>query len=112
MGKSLRVLILHDAENDVGLIVRRLESGGDAVTFKQVQSVESMKTALDQDGWDLIVSDVTMLRFSGFAALALLQEKEIDLPFIIVSGRTGEETAVDLLKAGADDYIPKDNLTR
>lgn len=112
MGKSLRVLILHDAGNDVELIVRTLESGGNAVTFKQIETPESMRAALDRDGWDLIVSDVMMLRFSGFAALALIQEKEIDLPLIIVSGRTGEETAVDLLKAGADDYIPKDNLTR
>jgi PAS domain S-box-containing protein len=62
--------------------------------------------------WDIVLSDFTMPKFSGLAALVMLQESYIDLPFIIVSGKIGEETAAQLMKAGAHDYILKGNLVR
>jgi PAS domain S-box-containing protein len=71
-----------------------------------------MATALDRKGWDIVISDYNMPHFSGIAALALLQNNDLDLPFIIVSGVIGEDTAVATMKAGAHDYIMKGNLRR
>src|ERR1019366_3105428 len=62
--------------------------------------------------WDLIISDYRLPRFDGLAALAVVKEKGLDLPFIIVSGFITEETAVAAMKAGAHDYVMKDNLAR
>jgi PAS domain S-box-containing protein len=71
-----------------------------------------MDAALARGSWDLVISDYAMPRFSGLAALKLLQDKELDLPFIMVSGSAGENVAVDAMKAGAHHYILKDNLAR
>ena len=71
-----------------------------------------MITALKTGEWDIVISDFRMPNFSGPQALALLKKLELDLPFIIVSGTVGELTAVESMKAGAHDYIMKDNLTR
>ena len=71
-----------------------------------------MADALDAGGWDIIISDYLMPRFNALEALRLMQDKGIDLPFIIVSGSIGEETAVEAMQAGARDYLMKGNLTR
>lgn len=71
-----------------------------------------MKAAFIEQMWDIIISDYSMPHFSGLAALAILKETEIDLPFIILSGAIGEETTVEAMKAGAHDYVMKGNLTR
>jgi PAS domain S-box-containing protein len=71
-----------------------------------------MRAALEEQTWDLVISDFSMPEFSGPAALAVCQEKGMDIPFIVVSGRIGEEIAVEMMKAGADDYVSKDNLGR
>ncbi len=73
---------------------------------------EAMLTALEQEKWDLVISDYAMPHFNGIAALKLLQTQELDLPFILVSGAVGEEVAVQAMKAGAQDYILKHNLAR
>ncbi len=73
---------------------------------------EAMREALAMREWDIILSDFAMPKFSGLAALVMLKESNLDLPFIIVSGKIGEETAVQLMKAGAHDYILKGNLAR
>ncbi|MDC4206609.1 MAG: EAL domain-containing protein [Candidatus Manganitrophus sp.] len=112
MGRPLRVLMVEDSENDVRVIVRRLQLGGFLPVFKQVCTAEEMRSALDRESWDLVLSGFLMSNFSGFSALALLQEKKIDIPFIVVSGRIGEEAAVEISKAGAHDYVKKDRLAR
>lgn len=112
MGRPLRVLMIEDSENDVSVIVRRLQLGGFLPVFKQVCTAEEMRSALDREPWDLVLSGFLMSNFSGFSALALLQEKKIDIPFIVVSGRIGEEAAVEISKAGAHDYVKKDRLAR
>ena len=112
MSNSIRVLIVEDLINDAELIVRRLQLGGYMPVFKRVDTPEAMNAALAEDTWDIVISDFMMPKFSGFAALELLQEKRLDLPFIIVSGKTGEETAVEAMKAGAHDFITKGNLAR
>src|SRR4051812_4132665 len=71
-----------------------------------------MRAALKREPWEIVISDYVMPQFSGLEALAALREKEIDIPFIIVSGHIGEDTAVAAMKAGAHDYLMKDNLAR
>jgi len=112
MSKPLRVLIVEDSEDDTLLLVNELERGGYDTTFERVETAEAMTAALEKQEWDIIISDYRMPRFSGPAALALFKETGLDLPFIVVSGTVGEETAVATMKAGAHDYLMKDRLTR
>jgi PAS domain S-box-containing protein len=71
-----------------------------------------MNKALKKQDWDVVIADYVLPRFSGLAAISVLKKSEKDLPFIIVSGKIGEETAVEAMRAGAHDYIMKGNLTR
>ena len=112
MGTPLRVLIIEDSEDDAAMLIRELRSGGYDPTFKRVETDQAMTASLDQQGWDVIIADYTMPEFSGQAALALVRKKGLDLPFIMVSGTVGEEVAVDMMRAGAHDYVMKRNLAR
>jgi signal transduction histidine kinase/DNA-binding response OmpR family regulator len=112
MSTSLRVLIVEDSEDDALLLVRALRRGGYDPTFERVETAAAMKAALDQQTWDVVISDYAMPHFSALAALTLLKESGLDLPFIIVSGAIGEETAVAAMRAGAHDYVMKDDLAR
>lgn len=110
--EALRVLLIEDSEDDAALTLRQLKKGGYEPSFKRVDTPEDMRAALEVREWDIILSDYNMPEFSGPAALALLRSTGIDLPFITISGAMGEESAVALMKAGAHDYIMKDNLAR
>lgn len=112
MGTPLRVLIVEDSEDDTMLLVRELQRGGYDPVFERVDTPKGMNAALDKEAWEIVIADYVMPHFSGLAALTLLKERGLDLPFIIVSGKIGEEVAVEALKAGAHDYIMKNNLTR
>src|SRR5919112_5221307 len=113
MDVPLRVLLVEDSENDALLLVRGLRRGGYDPTWERVDTPAAMEAALDGRGWDLVISDHSMPNFSSSAALRLLRGKGfVDLPFIIVSGQIGEDAAVSAMKAGAHDYIMKDNLAR
>ncbi len=112
MGTPLRVLFVEDSEDDVALVVRELERGGYDPVVERVETREAMGAALDRGRWDVVIADFYLPRFTGPAALALLQERGLDLPFIIVSGSVGEDTAVAAMKAGAHDYLMKGSLTR
>jgi PAS domain S-box-containing protein len=112
MPDPLRVLIVEDSVEDTFLIVRELQRGGFNVTFERVETASTMRAATDAQSWDLVISDYSMPSFSGTAALALYQQSRLDAPFIVVSGFIGEELAVEMLKAGAHDYVMKDNLAR
>jgi PAS domain S-box-containing protein len=111
MGKPLRVLIVEDSEDHTLLLRHELQRGGYELACERVDTLAAMKTALKQS-WDLILSDYNMPGFSGLDALKLAQKKIPDVPFILVSGQIGEDKAVDAMKAGADDYVLKDNLKR
>jgi two-component system, cell cycle sensor histidine kinase and response regulator CckA len=111
-GRPLSVLIVEDSETDAALIARELRKGGFDPVSERVETAEAMTSALDGGTWDVIVSDYTMPRFSAPAAYLLLKEKGIDLPFIIVSGTVGEETAVAAMRLGVQDYLVKGNLAR
>jgi PleD family two-component response regulator len=112
MATPLRVLTVDDSPDDVLFIIRELRRGGYAPVFERVQTSEAMKAALEGGKWDVIISDYVMPQFGGLEALRVLKESGRDLPFIIVSGKIGEDIAVGAMKAGAHDYILKDNLAR
>lgn len=112
MSNSLRLLMVEDSEADTWLIVRELQRAGFRLEFERVETAGAMREALAAHPWDLIISDYTMPLFGGPAALALYHEKGLDIPFISVSGVMGEETAVEMMKAGAHDYVMKDRLAR
>jgi PAS domain S-box-containing protein len=112
MNTPLRVLIVEDLEDDALLMVRELKNGGYDPVFERVDTATAMKEALDKHSWDAILADYSMPHFSTLGALTVMKETGLDLPFIIVSGSIGEETAVTAMRAGAHDYIFKDNLKR
>ncbi|CAN2050403.1 hypothetical protein GMMP1_930014 [Candidatus Magnetomoraceae bacterium gMMP-1] len=112
MKKYLRVLIVEDSEDDALLLVRQLKHTGYELDFQRVEMPEEMEEALDKKEWDIVIADYSMPYFSAPGALELLKKKKLDMPFIIVSGTIGEETAVTAMKSGAHDYIMKGNMAR
>lgn len=112
MGTPIRVLFVEDSEDDALLLISELREAGYDPAFERVDSAEAMKAALATQPWDLVISDYSMRRFSASAALTLLQESGLDLPFIIVSGAIGEDAAVSAMKAGAHDWVMKSNPAR
>ncbi len=112
MQMPLRVLIIEDSEDDTILLVQALRRGGYVPVFEQVDTPAAMTAALNGQPWDIVISDYSMPNFSGLAALQLLKESGLDIPFIILSGAIGEETAVEVMRAGAHDCIMKNNRAR
>jgi signal transduction histidine kinase len=112
VSKQLSALIVEDSEQDAALLVRELRRGGYDLNFDRVETPDAMSTALDKRPWDIVLSDYSMPRFSAPAALALVRERNLDLPFIIISGTVGEEIAVASLRAGAHDFMIKGSLAR
>ena len=112
MNPHLSVLVVEDSEDDMLLILRELRRGGYTLDYERVETAAQMQAALDRQSWDIVIADYTLPAFSAPDALKLLQSQQRDLPFIIVSGTIGEETAVAAMKAGAHDYITKGNLAR
>src|SRR5918997_3911574 len=109
----LRVLLVEDSADDALLLLRELKRGGYEILHERVDTAESMRAALEKQGWDIVISDHAMPTFSAPAALELLRENGWrDLPFIIVSGHIGEDAAVKAMKAGAHDFVAKDSLAR
>jgi len=112
MSTPLSALIVEDSEDDALLLLRELRRGGYEVTSERVDTAEAMRAALARQRWDIIFCDYSMPQFNAFAALDVFKATDLDVPFIIVSGAIGEETAVAAMKAGAHDYIMKGNLPR
>ncbi len=112
MNKTLRVLIAEDSERDRDMLERHLSTAGYSLVTDCVFTANTFAAALTSTEWDLIICDYSMHGFNAPRALKLLHASGLDIPFIIISGSIGEETAVEALLSGANDYIPKDNLTR
>jgi signal transduction histidine kinase len=112
MTTPLRVLIVEDSEPDTALLVHELRRGGYDLTFERVDTPEALNGALERQPWDIVLSDSRMPRFSALAALSIIKERALDLPFIIVSGTLDEEAAVASLRAGAHDFVVKGALAR
>ena len=112
MATLLRLLLVEDSADDAELLLRELRRAGYEPAAERVQTAAELQAALARGPWDLVISDHNLPGFSAPEALALLQASGVDAPFIIVSGAIGEETAVQAMRAGARDYIMKDNLAR
>jgi PAS domain S-box-containing protein len=110
--EPLRVLIVEDSENDALLLEIELQRAGYEPMYERVETREAMSAALVRQPWDIVIADYVMPRFNGLEALALVKANGLDLPFIIVSGHITDSTAVAAMKAGAHDYVMKDNLAR
>jgi PAS domain S-box-containing protein len=110
--KFLRVLLVEDSEEDSQLLLRELRRVGYEVEFERVETEGAMRAMLSERVWDLILSDYTLPRFSAPQALETLKASGLDIPFIILSGTIGEDTAVTALKAGANDFLVKGKNAR
>lgn len=112
MSQSLRILFVEDSEDDVTLLVRFLKQGGYSFDFTRVDTLEMLRASIDENRWDVIIADYVLPKLSGLEALHFIKQRDPDIPFILVSGAIGEDIAAEAMKAGAHDYILKNNLTR
>jgi PAS domain S-box-containing protein len=112
MAELLHALIIEDSESDAELLRLQLERDGYTLMSQRVDTLEGVKTAIKKPGWEIIISDYNLPGFDASASLALFKETGEDIPFIIVSGKIEEETAVELMRNGAADFIMKDKLAR
>src|SRR5690242_1687150 len=110
--KPLNVLVIEDSDDDAILISEELKRGGYRPDFHRVESAEELKKALSGCEFDVIVSDYSLPQFTALEALKLVQASGKDIPVIVVSGSVRESTIVDAMRAGARDYVMKENLTR
>ena len=116
-GTPLRVLLVEDSQNDALLLLRELRRGGYEPVYERVDTPEGMEWALEEARtrgrpWEVVLSDYYMPRFRGPEALNLLRGLGYDTPFVVVSGRIGEDAAVAMMRAGAQDYVTKENMAR
>ena len=108
----LNILIVDDSEDDALLMVHALQRSGYQAHWQRVERRQELLESLETGCWDLVISDYHMPEFSALHALQLIQQSGRDLPFIVVSGAVGEERAVDIMLAGAHDFVVKQNLAR
>ncbi len=112
MSRPLRLLHIEDSLDDASMLARKLKQDGYDLTVTRVAAAGAMNAALRDHTWDVVIADWNLPQFSALFALEQLKRMELDLPFIIVSGTIGEEMAVKAMKAGAHDYVMKNNLQR
>jgi len=112
MKESLKILVLEDQPDDVGLIERVLKKGGIQFSIRQVDSRQEFVDSIDNFAPDIILSDHALPQFNSIEALKICKAHRRRIPFILVTGTVSEEFAVNCLKHGADDYVLKSNLAR
>lgn len=112
MSNPLRVIIVEDSEDDALLVIDELRAAGYDPAYERVETREQLETALDGQEWDLIIADYRLPDFTGTEALEIVRSRSENCPFIIVSGQISEDTAVNAMKAGANDYVLKNNMVR
>jgi diguanylate cyclase (GGDEF)-like protein len=110
--RSLKVLIVEDSENDTLLIIRELRKGGYDPDYRRVEAVGDLSVQLESEHWDLVITDHNLPGLTSVEALRVVKGSAQDIPVIIVSGAIGEEFAAEAMRAGAHDYVMKDNLSR
>lgn len=109
---KINLLLAEDNDTDALLLIRQLRKEGFEVAHVQVKTRKEMEEALERGGWDIVISDFSMPGFGGGDALELFKSRNLDIPFILVSGTVGEDIAVSIMKAGANDYLMKTHLNR
>lgn len=112
MGIPIKVLVIEDSEDDCQLLIRQIRKGGYDPQYLRIDSGPALKKALDEQGWDIVLCDYSMPRFSGGEALKIFKKYGLEIPFIVISGNIGEEVAVEMMRGGASDYLMKDKLAR
>lgn len=112
MSKAIRVLNIEDSERDAMFVNRHLTNAGYELVSDRVDTPEAVRKTLANNTWDIILCDYSMPKLNALEALAILQETGLDIPLIIISGMLGDEIAVEAMLTGANDYLPKDNLSR
>jgi PAS domain S-box-containing protein len=112
MTRDLRLLMVEDSEADAHLLVRELRRGGYDVSFERVQTGPALRAALKHGGWDIVISDCGMPGFNAMTALSITRAEAADLPFIVLSGTLDEDDAVEVLRAGASDFLTKQRIAR
>ncbi|MDB5310255.1 MAG: Blue-light-activated protein [Gemmataceae bacterium] len=112
MPVPLRILIVEDSVDDAEVVLLELSRGGLAADGRRVESAAEVRAALADGPWDVVLSDNNMPGFGAAEALALCRAADPDLPFVVVSGTIGEQRAVEMMRAGAADYLFKGNLAR
>lgn len=112
MKRKLQLLLCEDDEMDAALIIRQLEKENFEIEWERVDNADALSDALTQRAWDIILSDFNIPGFGGAQALAIVKKSGFDIPFILISGTIGEETAVRMMKKGASDFLMKGNLQR
>jgi len=112
METTLRILLLEDAEDDEALLRRAITKGGITPIIHRVDSREALERALDEADYDVVVSDYSMPNLTPHEALVSLKERGLDIPVILVTGTIGENRAAAIMRAGAHDFILKEDLSR
>ena len=110
MVNDIKVIIIEDSKAFLNYEVAHLKKCGFNVNYEQVQNADSLRKALNDSKWDIILSDHEMPNFSSIEALQILNETKLDVPFIIVSDGIEEEIAKEAIHKGCRDYIMKDNI--
>lgn len=111
MNSELNILIIDDSEADSILVMREITRSLNAM-HKRVSTRDELLAALERRHWDIVICDYIIPGFSAFSALQILKDAKQDIPFIVVSGKVDEEISIEVMKAGASDYILKDKLGR
>jgi two-component system cell cycle sensor histidine kinase/response regulator CckA len=109
---TVRALFVSDSDDDVALVLHELRRGGFTPDHWVVRDAAAMREALAGVAWDLVISEHTLAGFSALAALEVLRGSGQDPPFIVVAGRIGEGQVVECMKAGASDFLTRDDLVR
>ncbi len=112
MEKKINLLLVEDSSDDAELLLKNLNKNGFEINHKLVSNPDDFRTALRSNHWDVVLSDYVMPGFGGMEAWQMFRQFNLDVPFIFISGKVGEESAVKAMKAGVDDFIMKENITR
>src|SRR5256885_13034323 len=104
--------MVEDSEDDASLLALAVRRGGYDLVYRRVQTANALRAALAAEPWDAILCDYRLPELGALEAIAVAQEQDRDIPFIVVSGAVKEETAIEVLKSGAHDFILKDRLAR
>jgi signal transduction histidine kinase len=112
MTSRLRLLHIEDSKDDAELLLIQLERAGFEVTSARVETPEAFSDALESQVWDLVLADHALPEFDASSALRILKARGLDLPFVVLSGTMNASAAVEVMKAGAHDFVPKDEPSR